>query len=173
MVRFEKSVEMLHDLMLIQQERALVYEKLIKYSGQETAVCNLLQKIAVQSRNCMIGLRRHIDLCCGDPADRVDVKGDIYRNWPGTKYLLPGSSLTEVYLNCEYNEKETILAYQRAINSGEICESLREILHEQLRFMRQSFRELNECKEKPAAPLAEYPDERRALSFSRHLPEAV
>ena len=167
MSRFERSVVIIHDLFLIPQERATTYEKLMRYPDQDVAICQFIRGIAVQSRNCMIELRRHIDMDCGDPADRVEVKGEIYQEWPGIKYFLPDSSPAEVFSYCESNENETVRAYQKAISSPEICEEFRNLLRVQLKTIRNSFKLLNECKEKPMAPASALVDERMPFAFSR------
>ncbi len=152
MDRLVRSAEILHDLLQIQYERTCIYEKLLQYPGQEESVCKCLHEIAQHSRHSMFVLRGHMDIHCGDPADRVQVKGPIYRKWPGTKQLLPGTSPADVLQFCEYNEKQAVLAYQEAIGGEEWEEDIRDLLDEQLKSLRQSSRLINKCMEKPIAP---------------------
>ncbi|MEO6613525.1 MAG: DUF2383 domain-containing protein [Chitinophagaceae bacterium] len=165
MDRFARSAEILHDLLHIQHERTSVYEKLLQYPDQDHSVCKCLNEIAQHSRHSMYELRGHMDVHCGDPADHVQVKGPIYRKWPGTKQLLPGSSPAEILQYCEYNEKQAVLAYQEAIDWEEWEEDMRELLAEQLKNLRQSSKLLNKCREKPIAPASAHVER---ISFSRN-----
>jgi uncharacterized protein (TIGR02284 family) len=165
MDRFARSAEILYDLLHIQHERTSVYEKLLQYPGQDESVCKCLHEIAQFSRDSMYELRGHMDVHCGDPADRVQVKGPIYRKWPGTKQLLPGSSPADILQYCEYNEKQAVLAYQEAIAWEEWEEEMRDLLTQQLKHLRQSSRLLNKCREKPIAPVSASVER---ISFSRN-----
>ncbi len=153
MNRFQNDIEIVHDLLLIQQDRVIAYETICRYNDQDEVICRFLRKIAVQCRNSFLELRRHIDLSYGDPADRVEIKGEIYRDWPGVKQFLPCSQCHEIIHACEWNEIRAAIAYQKALTSGEnLSRELKQIIYNQLKEIRESFRFIHECKEKPTAP---------------------
>lgn len=118
MSRIAKSTEILHDLLVIQNDRTIVYERIAKFPDYEQGIYKLLKKIAVESRNSMHELRCHIDGTYGDPADKVEIRGEIYRNWPGTKYFLPDNTTNEIFVCFECNEKASATAYQKALALG-------------------------------------------------------
>ena len=161
MNRFPREMEIVHDLLVIQQERASAYQSIARYNDQDAFLCKFLRSIAVQSRNAFLELRRHIDMSYGDPADRVEIRGEIVKEWPGIKPLVPGSSFTELVETCEWNEIRAAMAYQKALTSGEqLSRELLGIIYEQLKSIRESFTFIHECKEKPTVPASakeEYP----------------
>jgi len=150
MNRFDKSTEVMHDLLLIQNDRKTAYEKIVKWPGQEESIRHHLKKIIMQSRNSILELRRHIDMTHSDPADRVDLRGEIYHTWAGTREFMPGDSISDMILALEDNEKEVALAYQKALQSEDnLCEELRTMINDQLSLIHQSFNRIQEYKEKP------------------------
>jgi uncharacterized protein (TIGR02284 family) len=153
MNRFQKDIEILHDLLELQQERANAYQAIARLNDQEEAICRFLRLVAVQCRNAFLELRRHMDMSYGDPADRVAFSGDIYREWPGIKPFVPGSTVAEIIDAIEWNEIKAAAAYQKALTSGDaLSKELQSVLYNQLRDIRLSFAFIQECREKPTAP---------------------
>jgi uncharacterized protein (TIGR02284 family) len=150
MNRFDKSVEVMHDLLLIQYDRKAAYERIIKWPDHDEMILKYLNNIIRQSRNCILELREHIDVTCADPADRADAKGAIYHEWPGIRYFVPGNSASEIILFLEGNEHEVANAYQKALQPGNaLCEAYRSVISDQYTFIRRSVEYINEYKEKP------------------------
>lgn len=156
MNRFHKDIEILHDLLELQQERASAYQAIVRYNDQEPSINRLLRIVAVQSRNAFLELRGRIDMSYGDPADRVAFSGEIYREWPGIKPFTPGSTTTETMEAIEWNEIKAAAAYQKALTSGDaLSKELQKILYNQLREIRLTFSMIHECKERPMPPSME------------------
>ena len=150
MNRFDKSTEVMHDLLLIQNERKAAYEKIVKWPDHTASVRNHIKKIIRQCRNSILELRRHIDMTGSDPADRANIRGDIYRSWPGIGDFMPGDSINDMIAGLENNEKEVVLAYQKALQSEDkLSEDLRKLINDQLSLINQSFNQIQEYKEKP------------------------
>lgn len=159
MNRFHKDIEILHDLLELQQERANAYQAVVRFNDQDAAIGRFLRLVAVQCRNAFLELRNHIDLSYGDPADRVAFSGDIYREWPGIKPFAPGSTSSEIMEAIEWNEIKAAAAYQKALTSGDaLSRDLQNILYDQLREIRQTFSFIHECKERPMPPAIAGPD---------------
>ena len=150
MNRFNKSSEVMHDLLLIQNDRKAAYEKIVKWPGQDESIRNHIKKLIMQCRNCILELRRHIDMTGSDPADRADIRGEIYHEWPGVRDYVTGNSIPDMIIALESNEKQVVTAYQRALQSEEsLCEELRTVINDQLSLIHQSLNQIQERKEKP------------------------
>src|SRR5689334_1211517 len=108
----ERKTEIVHDLLHIQQKRMLAYEKALKdCSPQDSSVCGLLRGMVEQSRQCITELRCLTASETGEPADRAEIKGDIYRDWPEINFFSPGITINEIIVCCGHIEKTTTQAY--------------------------------------------------------------
>ena len=168
MNRLEKNFEILHDLLQIQQDRAATYEKLLLNGNFDEKINMLLKRLAVQSRNNMLELRSQIsDNTGSDPADRVEIRGDILREWHGLSHFLPDSSYPEIVQCFEINEMRTHIAYQQALKKSEVlCEELRALLAQQMKTVQRSFLFIQQCRERPYMPESlPVKDERRPPAF--------
>ena len=166
MNRFNKSSEVMHDLLLIQAARKTAYEKMVKWPGHDESIRNHIKKIIMQCRNCILELRRHIDMTHCDPADRVELRGEVYHNWPGIQDFMPGDSRGDVIGLLESNEKEVALAYQQALqNDAELCESFKTLISDQLGLIHRSFEYIRERKETPLEPATISEEEKPFVIF--------
>jgi hypothetical protein len=153
MNRIAKHAEIAHDLIFIHYSRTAAYEKALRFPepGEETN--RLLRRIVMQGRNFLLQLRKQIDISYGDPADRVEIRGEVVNGWPGLRPLLPESSYYDIIHTLEYNEWTTVLAYQKALMAEEnYCNEFKKLVADQLRTIRQSFDQLHGCRQKPAMP---------------------
>jgi uncharacterized protein (TIGR02284 family) len=150
MNRFDKSAEIMRDLLLIHYDRRAAYERIVRWPDHDETILKYLNNIIRQSRACILELREHIDVTCADPADRADAKGKIYHEWPGIRHFVPGNSAAEVISFLESNEQEVAVAYQKALHPGnDLCETHRVLISDQFSFIRRSVEYINEYKEKP------------------------
>ncbi len=146
--------EIVHDLMHIQQKRMVAYEKAIKYcSPGDSSVCDLLRGMVAQSRQCITELRSQSAAEHGEPADRAELKGDIYREWPEINYFSPGDTSSEIVHCCSYIEKTTTQAYKRALEREELFDNeLRQLIYQQLTITQESFDSIYAQMGRPSAP---------------------
>ena len=168
MNRLEKNMEIVHDLLQIQHERAIMYEKLLHYGNHNDKICMLLKKLAIQSRNCMLELRSHIsDTTGSDPADRVEIKGDILREWHGLHHFMPDSPYQDIILCFEINEMRTSLAYEKALLlSDHLCDELEKLIRYQHHVISHSYHFILESRERPYIPETTHSrDERKPPAY--------
>ena len=154
MNRLLKNIEIVHDLLQIQHERAITYEKLLQFGNQDDKICMLLKKLAIQSRNCMLELRSHIsDTTGSDPADRVEIKGEILREWHGLHHFMPDSPYQDIISCFEINEMRTSLAYEKALLlNAHLCDELKNLIRFQFDVISRSYHFILESREKPYIP---------------------
>jgi hypothetical protein len=166
MGHLEKNIEIMHDLLAIQHERIAVYQLFMKYPVNDETVYSVFKMMADRSRNCLFELRSHMTTI-SDPAGRMEVRGEIFSNWPGLKYFGPESSPVDIFSCCEYNEELTARAYQQALSrKDEIGDDLQDLLNKQLELINRSFEYIQLQKEKPLQPVATM-EERIPFLFSR------
>jgi hypothetical protein len=164
----ERRTEIVHDLMHIQQKRMIAYERAMKYcSPADSSVCELLRGMVAQSRQCITELRSHAAAEHGEPADRAELKGDIYRDWPELNYFSPGSTTSDIVHCCSYIEKTTTLAYKKALAREELFDNeLKDLIHHQLTITEESFVSIYAHMGRPSAPEIGG-EERMPCGFSR------
>ena len=124
----------------------------------------------MQCRNSILELRRHIDMTGSDPADRADIRGEIYHEWPGMTEFMPGNSIADIINSLENNEKTVVLAYQKALQSEDkLSEELKTLINDQLSFVHRSFNYIRERKEKPFEPATISEEERPFFIFRQRV----
>jgi uncharacterized protein (TIGR02284 family) len=167
MSHLDKNVEILNDLLAIQHERVAAYQAFMKYPVSDESVYKLFKTIADRSRNLLFELRSHMSSSCSDPADRVEIRGEVCRSWPGIRFFKPDSTAADIFNCCEYNEWLTAMTYQHALEATqEKCPELQELLLKQFNRMKESFRMVHAEKERPAQP-ATSAEERVPFLFTR------
>jgi uncharacterized protein (TIGR02284 family) len=153
MNRLPVHTALLNDLLLIQLDRAVAYERLMRQHQHDESICKLIEEVTMQSRKCVAELRRHIDRNFSDPADRVEIKGEIYNQFPGVKHFVAGANMKDVIVCFECNEHETLSAYQKVLGSEDLpAGHLRDLVYEQWAAIRKTFRYIHSYKELPTAP---------------------
>lgn len=150
----DRRTEIVHDLMHIQQKRMMAYEKAIKYcSPRDASVCELLRGMVAQSRQCITELRCHTAAEQGEPADRSESKGDIYREWPEINYFSPGDTTSDIVHCCSYIEKTITQAYKRALEKDELFDNeLKQLIYHQMLITQGSFESIYAQMGRPSAP---------------------
>ena len=150
---FRRS-EIVHDLMHIQQKRMVAYEKALKECcPHDHSVCELLHGMVEQSRQSITELRCHTSSESSEPADRAEIKGDLYRDWPEINYFNAGNSLHEILLCCGYIEKTTTQAYRRALEQeDELDIELKQVIYQQWISSSESFQSVYAYLGRPSAP---------------------
>jgi uncharacterized protein (TIGR02284 family) len=168
MNRLEKSIEIIHDLLQIQHERATTYERLMLYGNYDENINHILKKLATESRNCMLELRSHItDTTGGDPADRVEIRGDVLKEWHGLNQVLPDTNFQDIISAFEVNELRTAKAYEKALEQGtQLCEAVKALLTNQTEKVWGTYEFIQDSRYRPYAPeLAHSTDERKPPAF--------
>ncbi len=102
----------------------------------------------------MLELRSQIsDTTGSDPADRVEIRGDVLQEWHGLDQFLPESSFQDIIFCFEANEMRTSQAYQKALNlASELDAEVSRIIRNQLDQVWRSFVSIQEAREKPFVP---------------------
>ena len=171
MSHLDIKVEILNDLLAIQHERIAAYKAFMKYQVNDGSVYQLFRTIADKSRNLLFELRSHMSSSCIDPADRVEIRGEVCKSWPGIRYFTPDSTVASIFSCCEYNEWLTMMTYQHALEMSENkSPELRSLLSDHFTRMKESFEMVHAQKERPAEPAISI-EERVPFLFTREIAE--
>ena len=126
----EKVIGVLNDLVRINNDRVVGYEKAIDELKDEDAdLKTLFSRYISESRKYSQELEMEVSRLGGDPADGTTNSGKIYRVWMDLKAAVSGHDRKTVLANCEFGEDAAQKAYDTALNSDvEFEASVRDLL---------------------------------------------
>src|SRR5215211_2034509 len=126
----EKVIGILNDLIRINHDRVVGYEKGIDELKNEDADLKVLfQRYITESRQYGQELTQEVSRLGGDPADGTTNSGKIYRVWMDLKSVVTGHDRKTVLNNCEFGEDAAQKAYDTALNSDvELEPSVRDLI---------------------------------------------
>ncbi len=114
----DKMVGVLNDLIRINKDRVVGYEKAIDELKDEDAdLKTLFQRYITESRQYSQELTGEVTRLGGDPADGTTNSGKIYRVWMDLKAAVSGHDRKAVLSNCEFGEDAAQKAYDTALNA--------------------------------------------------------
>jgi len=126
----EKVIGIINDLIRINHDRIVGYEKAIDELKPEDADLKVLfQKYITESRQYAQELTLEVGRLGGDPADGTTNSGKIYRVWMDLKAAVTGKDRETILNNCEFGEDAAQKAYDMALNSDvELETPLRDLI---------------------------------------------
>lgn len=126
----EKVIGIINDLIRINHDRIVGYEKAIDELKPEDADLKVLfQKYITESRQYAQELTLEVGRLGGDPADGTTNSGKIYRVWMDLKAAVTGKDRQTILDNCEFGEDAGQKAYDLALNSDvELETPLRDLI---------------------------------------------
>lgn len=133
MERNEKVTGVLNDLIRINHDRIVGYEKAIdELKSEDADLRSLFQRYIQESRGYADELTHEVTRLGGDPADGTTNSGKIYRVWMDLKAVVTGHDRKTVLNNCEFGEDAAQKAYDMALNADvELEAPLRDLLVQQ------------------------------------------
>src|SRR5688572_26231316 len=101
----EKMSGILNDLIRINHDRVVGYEKAIEELKPEDADLKaLFQRYITESRQYAQELTQEVTRLGGNPADGTTNSGKIYRVWMDLKSAISGKDRKTILDNCEFGE---------------------------------------------------------------------
>jgi uncharacterized protein (TIGR02284 family) len=114
----EKVIGILNDLVRINQDRVVGYEKAIdELKDGDADLRTLFQRYITESRQYGQELKQEVSRLGGEPVDGTTNSGKIYRVWMDLKATITGHDRETVLNNCEFGEDAAQKAYDTALNS--------------------------------------------------------
>ena len=133
MVNTEKAIEILNDLIQINNDRVVGYERAInELKDSDADLRTVFQSYATNSSRHVVELTEEVIKLGGHPSDGTTNSGKIYRVWMDLKATFTGSDRLTVLENCEFGEDAAQKAYKAAIaEQFDLPESARELVMKQ------------------------------------------
>ena len=134
MIKNEEIVESLNDLVKINNDRIMGYEKAVE-DTEDSQLDSLFRQMIVQSQNFRSQLADHIVRIDGkavSDATSTDTSSKIHRAWIDIKAAFTGKDTDTVLSSVEFGENAAIEAYEDAIEENHIPAYIKEQLQGQL-----------------------------------------
>ena len=130
MEKNDKVISILNDLLRINHDRIVGYEKAIDELKDEDAdLKTLFHRYTQDSKQYANELTHEITRLGGNPADGTTNSGKIYRVWMDLKAAISGKDRQTILDNCEFGEDAAQKAYDLALNAdAEFEPSLRDLI---------------------------------------------
>lgn len=136
----EKAIDALNDLIRINNDRIVGYEKAIEDSGDDKSNESLFRRMIDQSNSLRQQLMTEV-MNIGGEAEKSETtnSGKIYRVWMDIKSTLAGKSELSVLELCEFGEDAAQKAYKEALVDAEhMTDSTRELIVKQKSELKES-----------------------------------
>lgn len=126
----EKITNILNDLIRINNDRVIGYEKAIEeLKDGDTDLKTLFQRYISESRQYAQELSIEISRLGGEATDGTTNSGKIYRVWMDLKAAIAGKDRKTILENCEFGEDAAQKAYDLALSADvELEPSLRDLI---------------------------------------------
>lgn len=114
----KKVIEVLNDLIQINNDRIVGYERALKELKDDGSdLRTIFEGYIDQSRNIRNELGNEVQALKGKMDDGTTGSGKIYRAWMDVKAVFAGHDRHAVLENCEYGEDAAQKAYKSAIST--------------------------------------------------------
>lgn len=149
----EKTLGILNDLIRINKDRVVGYEKAIdELKGDDADLSALFQRYISESRQYSQELTTEVSRLGGNPADSTTNSGKVYRVWMDLKASVTGHDRKTILDNCEFGEDAAQKAYDTALNSDvELEPSLRDLIVRQKASLKSGHDEIKRLRDMQAA----------------------
>lgn len=149
----EKVIGILNDLIQINHDRVVGYEKAIEHLKDEDADLKILfQRYIKESRQYAQELTAEVSRLGGSPSDGTTNSGKVYRVWMDLKAAVTGHDRKTILDNCEFGEDAAQKAYDMALNSNTETElSIRDVIVRQKATLKSGHDEVKRLRDMHAA----------------------
>lgn len=149
----EKTVSVLNDLIEINHDRIVGYEKAIdELKDGDSDLKALFQRYITESRQYAQELTQEVNRLGGKAAEGTTNSGKFYRVWMDLKTAVTGIDRKAILQNCEFGEDAAQKAYDLALNSDADLEpSLRDLVVRQKATLRTGHDEVKRLRDLQAA----------------------
>jgi uncharacterized protein (TIGR02284 family) len=145
----KKSIGVINDLIQINNDRIVGYEKAIDELKDEDAdLKTLFHRYTQDSKQFVTELTHEVTRLGGEPSDSTTNSGKVYRVWMDLKAAITGKDRKTILDNCEFGEDAAQKAYDMALNSDADLEApLRELVIKQKAALRVGHDEVKRLRD--------------------------
>lgn len=129
----DNTVEVLNDLIRINNDRIVGYEKAANEARDiDVDLRAIFNRMSEESRQYAAELTQEVVKLGGDPATGTTNSGKIYRAWMDLKATFSGNSRQAILENCEFGEDAAQKAYDSALKTdAELSADVRQLIANQ------------------------------------------
>ena len=134
-----RSVEVLNDLVLINNDRIAGYERAINESKDldvdlKATFESMVRESEENKRELSNKIRQH----GGNVTSGTTTSGKIYRAWMDVKAKFTGNDRKAILASCEFGEDAAQRAYKSALEESELDTDVRQVVSQQQQTLKQS-----------------------------------
>lgn len=135
----EKTAEVLNDLIQINNDRIVGYEKAAKETAaDDTDLRALFLDMTTESRRYVSELTEQVAQTGEKAAKGTTGSGKIYRAWMDVKATFTGKDRKAILASCEFGEDAAQKAYEEALKADDLPTDIREMISEQKSSLKRS-----------------------------------
>jgi len=132
------TVEILNDLVEINNDRIVGYERALKeLKDGDADLKSLFTSMIDESRKIRVDLAGEVQALGGEFEAGTTASGKLYRAWMDVKAVFTGNSRHSILANCEYGEDAAQNAYKEALE-GDLPAYIRTTLEAQKQMLKAS-----------------------------------
>lgn len=135
----KETIEVLNDLVTINNDRIVGYERALGETKSEDAdLKQLFTSMIDESRKIRVDLAGEVQALGGEFEAGTTASGKLYRAWMDVKAVFTGHSRYAVLSNCERGEDAAQNAYKEALEENTLPGYIRTTLESQKAILRAS-----------------------------------
>jgi len=135
----KETIEVLNDLVTINNDRIVGYERALEETKPEDAdLKHLFTSMIDESRKIRVDLAGEVQALGGEFEAGTTASGKLYRAWMDVKAVFTGHSRHAVLANCERGEDAAQNAYKEALEENTLPNYIRTTLESQKQILRAS-----------------------------------
>ena len=146
----QRAIEILNDLIQINNDRIIGYERAVEeLKDNDADLKTLFTGMIDESRQARMILGKEVQALGGEmkSGDDTTNSGKIYKAWMDVKAVFTGHNRKTVLNNCEFGEDAAQKAYDAALLSEELPAYLRELVSQQKHVLKASHDEIRALRD--------------------------
>lgn len=144
----KKTVEVLNNLLQIANDRLEGFKNVdAKMISSYPKIREEYDHGVIQSNKMRTELSALIQERGGDPDDTATVAGGLHRTWIDVKNSLSFDKGESTLENVLFGEGAAIKAFEKALDSGDLCAESSRVVQDQLQELRASYRKFEDLEE--------------------------
>jgi uncharacterized protein (TIGR02284 family) len=145
----EVTIEILNDLIEINNDRIVGYDRALKETHDEDLKA-LFPELIKQSHQCKMELGTEVQVLGGEIDTATTASGKIYRAWMDVKAAFTGHDRKTVLANCEFGEDAAQKAYKTALADETLPAYLKEIITKQQQVLKGAHDQVKQLRDQAA-----------------------
>jgi uncharacterized protein (TIGR02284 family) len=147
MEKSQEVIEVLNDLVMINNDRIVGYQRAVKeLKSDDNDLKMLFDEMIIESQKIKSDLTHEIQVLHGDVEKGTTEMGKIYRAWRDVKAIFSGESRHVILSNCEAGEDAAQKAYKKALETEKLPIFLRDLLKTQQEILKDSHNEIRNLR---------------------------